>query len=318
MEKRTVRERKKLSQLRRKRRNARLRRIGFRISQIVLVAITVVCLAGILAYYTNLHRQNELNEILRVEAAETGRKATETGAGETTASAETEASPREYTPTVDFEMLQEANPDAYAWISVAGTEVDYPVLQSDAETEEDYYLSHNLDGSDGYPGCIYTQKLNNKDFSDPVTILYGHNMKNGTMFASLHSYEDKDFFDENPYVYVYTPGQELIYLVYAAYHYSDILIPYHYHDFADTADFDSYLDEIALFGAKEGGNLRNGVILDFDSHILTLSTCNATYSERYLVQCVLIDYLGEGVLGEEDLAECEADLLAGWREIEPK
>ena len=87
---------------------------------------------------------------------------------------------------VDFADLQEnTNGDIYAWIHIPDTKIDYPVLQH--PTDNSYYLNHNLDGSRGYPGCIYTEDYNKKDFTDPNTVLYGHNMKNGTMFAGLHN-----------------------------------------------------------------------------------------------------------------------------------
>ena len=102
---------------------------------------------------------------------------------------------------IDFAALQEENSDVYAWIYVPGTNVDYPVLQH--PEDDTYYLEHNMDGSKGLPGCIYSESVNTKDFTDPNTVLYGHNMKNGSMFASLHNFEDQQVFEENPYFYIY-------------------------------------------------------------------------------------------------------------------
>lgn len=100
---------------------------------------------------------------------------------------------------VDIPTLQaEANTDIYSWIYIPDTGIDYPVLQHPEEM--DYYLKHNIDGRNGYPGCIYTQRMNNKDWTDKNTVIYGHNMSNGTMFAHLHYYEDTAFFEENPYI----------------------------------------------------------------------------------------------------------------------
>ena len=99
---------------------------------------------------------------------------------------------------LDWASLYAENKDIYAWIYIPGTQVDYPVLQS--TSDDTYYLNHNIDGSYGKPGCIYTEKINSKDFTNYNTVLYGHNMKNGEMFGCLHDYEDKTFFDENPYV----------------------------------------------------------------------------------------------------------------------
>ena len=106
--------------------------------------------------------------------------------------------------TIDFASAQAMNPDVYAWIWIPGTNIDYPILQS--ETEDDaYYLNHTIEKKEGLPGTIYTEKYNGKEFSSPVTVVYGHNMKNGSMFADLHKYEDRSFFDANPYIYIYLP-----------------------------------------------------------------------------------------------------------------
>ena len=129
----------------------------------------------------------------------------------------------------DWTAILEECKDIYAWIYIPGTNVDYPILQSAEDMEEDYYLDHNLDGSQGYPGCIYTQKLNKKDFSDYNTVIYGHNMKNGTMFKTLHDYEDETFFQENRYIYIYLPdGKTKVYEIYGAYTFTDahILLTY--------------------------------------------------------------------------------------------
>ena len=96
---------------------------------------------------------------------------------------------------IDWEELKSENPDIYAWIYIPGTNVDYPILQH--PDEKSYYLDHNIDGSEGYPGCIYTQNVNSKDWMDPNTVIYGHNMNDGSMFHDLHKFEDNAFFDEN-------------------------------------------------------------------------------------------------------------------------
>ena len=99
---------------------------------------------------------------------------------------------------LDWESMHGLNKDIYAWITIPNTQIDYPILQH--ETDDSYYLSHNMDGSKGYPGCIYTEKANYKDFLDFNTVIYGHNMKSGMMFRNLHDFEDRTFFDNNKYI----------------------------------------------------------------------------------------------------------------------
>lgn len=189
--------------------------------------------------------------------------------------------------TIDFEMLQEWNPDIYAWIIVPGTSIDYPVLQkSDAEDPYDnYYLNHTVDLEEGLPGAIYSQPVNQKDFMDSVTVLYGHNMKNGEMFTSLHEFEDSDFFEKNHQIMVYTPDGTLTYEIFAAVDFSDALIPYEY-EFSDSTQVQKYLEDVE----NSTGNFREGTDVSQENRILTLSTCYSGRDDRrLLIEAVLTD-----------------------------
>lgn len=188
---------------------------------------------------------------------------------------------------VDFADLQEnMNEDIYAWVYIPNTKIDYPVLQHPADNT--YYLNYNLDGSKGYPGCIYTEDYNAKDFSDPVTVMYGHNMKNGSMFAGLHRYGDSQYMEEHPYVYVYTEDGLLVYEIFAAHEYSDAHILYG-HDYMEPEEFEEYLEEIR--NVRDMGRvLREGVEVTEGDRILTMSTCIASKpNNRFLVQGVLLN-----------------------------
>lgn len=189
--------------------------------------------------------------------------------------------------SIDWQALQEAeNKDIYAWIVVPGTVIDYPVVQHPQELN--YYLNHNLDGSTGYPGCIYTQYLNSRDWSDRNTVLYGHNMRIGTMFAGLHDFMNADFFDENRYIHIYAEdGRILVYEIFAAYEFSDAHLLTTF-DFSTDTGYGKYLDSIRE-SADSGGHFREEVEAGTDDKIITLSTCiSHRSSKRYLVQGVLI------------------------------
>lgn len=184
---------------------------------------------------------------------------------------------------LDWEKLEKENDDIYAWIYIPNTKVDYPVLQHD--TDDSYYLKYNIDGTKGYPGCIYTEKKNEKDFSDRNTVLYGHNMKNGTMFASLHKFEDNVFFEENKYIFIYTPQKTFVYEIFGAYEFSDKHLLYNY-DYETDEGFEEYLEEIK--GIRGMNAHMRSVKLNTDSKIVTLCTCiKGKDNKRYLVQGVL-------------------------------
>lgn len=186
---------------------------------------------------------------------------------------------------IDFEELQSRNPDAYAWIKVPGTAVDYPILQSG--TDNSYYLSHTIDNEEKPEGSIFTENYNTKTFEDPNTVIYGHDMKNGSMFQSLHNYMDRSFFDENREVLIYLPDQILHYKIFAAYIYDNRHILQSF-DFGNKEIFQAYLDNI--FSMRDMNSfVDTSMDITSEDKIITLSTCYAGIStQRYLVQAVLI------------------------------
>ena len=185
---------------------------------------------------------------------------------------------------VDFAGMWEVNEDVYAWITVPGTVIDYPILQH--PTDDTYYLNYNIDGSYGYPGCIYTESLNSKDFMDNNTVIYGHNMKNGSMFAGLHKFEDGNFFEENTKVYIYTPEREYEYTIFAAYIYDDRHLLYSF-DFANEDVYATYLEDIQNMRSMNA-LIRDDITVTAEDKIITLVTCIGNQPEkRLLVQAVL-------------------------------
>lgn len=187
---------------------------------------------------------------------------------------------------IDFEELREqVNADIYAWIYVPGTDVDDPVVQH--PSDDSYYLRYNLDGSKGYPGGIYTESCNDTDFSDRMTVIYGHNMKNGKGFGSLHNFEDEEVFEENRYIFIYLPDDIKVYEIFASYEGSSNHIIYG-HEWNDESWVQYLSDTLLLTGKKD--NALDAYEFYAEDLVLTLSTCvrNAP-NERYLVQGVLLD-----------------------------
>lgn len=186
---------------------------------------------------------------------------------------------------IDFEKLAQINPDLYAWIRIPGTQIDYPVAQR--EGDDEYYLNRDLYGKPRFAGCIYTEDENSKDFTDFNTVLYGHNMKNGSMFRELHLFEEADFFAEHEYFFIDTPDGVLVYRIFAAYS-SDARHILHSYDYKDQKVRQDYIDEI-LHVHSVNANLRSDVKLTPEDRIVTLSTCNhGQTDQRYLVQGVLV------------------------------
>lgn len=281
------------------------------IRKILIYVVSVLLVSGIVLGIVSIRNWKLQKEAERIEAAENAAKeeakaamteqeiqalyensVLETSAAEAeenkevdTDSTEAEETVAEaYGSPIDFENLWEVNQDVYAWIRVPGTVIDYPILQH--ATDNTYYLNYNIDGSYGYPGCIYTENLNNKDFTDNNTVIYGHNMKNGSMFAGLHQYEDMNFLEENDKVYIYTPEKQLTYTIFAAYVYDDRHLLYSF-DFSNEDVYTAYLEDVISM-RDLSANIRTDMTVTHEDCIITLVTCMSKQPDkRLLVQAVL-------------------------------
>ncbi len=174
---------------------------------------------------------------------------------------------------IDWDELHEENEDIYAWLTVPGTLVDHPVLQH--PTNNYYYLNRNQDHSYGLPGSLYTENYNSKDFTDPNTVIYGHKLRSGEMFASLHDLEDTELTEENHFFYIYTEDGIYVYLIFAVYEYParHLLLNF---DLSNDYVFEQYLQDILdKYETRPDGvaNVREGMELSAEDRIVTLSTC---------------------------------------------
>ncbi|MGN1480003.1 MAG: class B sortase, partial [Acutalibacteraceae bacterium] len=161
--------------------------------------------------------------------------------------------------------------------------IDYPIVQNE---EDDYYLRRSIYKKYLFAGSIYTNKSNSKDFTDPVTVIYGHNMRNDTMFCMLHEFENKEFFDNNEFFYIYTPGHKYTYRVVSALKYDNRRITAAY-DFSDMEQLESF--QYSIMNPKFDLFNSRDIKLTDDDKIVTLSTCVANKPKyRYLVNGVLV------------------------------
>lgn len=245
-----------------------------------VAALGVIGLYGYGQYQANeqYHGLRQLGEVPDKEAVEILRKAVVTE-GKTERDEGGEAVQK-----VDFKALHQVNPEICAWIQIPDTQIDYPVLQSD--TDDGFYLDHNFAGLAEISGSIYMERANSSDFEDFMTVLYGHNMRNGSMFQNLHFFEDAGFFEEHPFVYIYKENHRLTYEIFAAYNSNnDHLL--NAFDFSKKKNQRDYLRKVQQ-GISMGQNSRKTTKVAEKDRILTLSTCTGNRpEERYLVQAVL-------------------------------
>ncbi len=248
----------------------------------VLIAICVAIFvgsAGYLAYYlTTIQNNTQVYEDLQQEVVVTAAP---------TVSPTAEATEEPVEIPIDFEALYEVNEDVYAWIEIPDTEVAYPVLQH--ESDNSYYLDYTIDHVYGLPGSIYTENCDAQDFSDAITVIYGHNMANDTMFGSLNNYRDQTYFEENNQIIIYTETEIRVYEIFATVVYDNRYIPYTYDD-TDAEDVQAFLDSI--YNNRNINDIINeDITVTTEDNILVLSTCIGNMpNNRYLVVAV---YVGE-------------------------
>jgi len=181
---------------------------------------------------------------------------------------------------LDLEALQEVNPDVLGWIWIPGTELSYPLLQGE---DNDFYLEYTWDRNPNVGGSIYMDHRCAPDLTSDNTIIYGHRMRNGSMFAALKYYKDQDFWQEHPTVYIADRSGVHVYDIFAAWEAS--ISSFTYATDLDTED----RREKFLSTCLEGSELETGIVPGRDDPILTLSTCTGRgHSTRWVVQGCLV------------------------------
>ncbi|MBQ4061970.1 MAG: class B sortase [Christensenellaceae bacterium] len=200
---------------------------------------------------------------------------------------ETETNKNEYQDSsvsdikIDFESIPVKNGRSTSWIMIKNTVINYPVVQG---SDNDYYLTRLPDGTKNKSGSIFMDYRNADDFSDPNTFIYGHHMKNGSMFAAVTNYADQSFYEEHPYIFIITPDEIYRGEIFSAYVTPDTGKSFKI-DFNSDKDFDNYLQMVAglsdIYTAVEVGPSDN---------IITLSTCTYEYDNaRFLVHAKLVN-----------------------------
>lgn len=184
------------------------------------------------------------------------------------------------TITVDFAGLTSKYPDVIGYIYAANTKIKYPIVQS---SSNDYYLNHDLDGNTNNNGSIFMEHLCSSDFSDQNSIIYGHNMKSGLMFAGLTNYKNQSYYNAHPYMYIYTPSQTYKLNLYAGF------VCEHDDEVYALSLSQSQLEAMA---AKSTFKSNIGVPT---GNVVTLSTCSYEFNQaRYVVVGELVPVSNEG------------------------
>ncbi|MCM1044728.1 MAG: class B sortase [Candidatus Gastranaerophilales bacterium] len=182
-------------------------------------------------------------------------------------------------PQVDFASLRERNSDVVGWIYGPGTAINYPVVQGD---DNAYYLTHMFDGQENKCGSIFMDSFSQADVSSTNSILHGHHMRNGSMFASLTKYESQSYYDSHPVLWFVTPEKSYYVELFTGF-VTDVNSDVWQVEFATKEDYQSWLDKMV------GNTLfESGVTPSAEDHILTLATCSYKYDDaRFVVMGIL-------------------------------
>lgn len=261
---------------------------GKKKSSITLIAVSlvgiIIFLAGILisligvgqgeAYYASLPTPvvwTKEPELELIVGSPTEEGAEESARPEAAAEA---AEEDDWKPALDFEALSSKCPGIVAWVRIENTAVDYPVMQGQ---DNDFYLSHLPNGKGAQRGSIFLDYHNMPDFSDRNTLIYGHNMKSGSMFGSLKKYETASYYQDHPTVLIFTPKKNIEVELFAGYliNASEEIPPILFWD--DNA-FESYIKDI-----KERSIFDSDVTVSADDRLVSLCTCSYDVRDGRLI-----------------------------------
>ena len=179
---------------------------------------------------------------------------------------------------IDFAKLKQKNSDAIAWIKVNGTDIDFPVVKG---TDNSYYLTHNFDKEKNKAGWIFADYRNKFDGTDKNIIIYGHNMKNGSMFASLKDVIKEEWYnnENNKYIALITENENCKYQVFSVYQ----IETEEYYLQTNISNFKEFVEKIKGRSKKD----FNVDIKETD-RILTLSTCADNTKYRVVLHAVKV------------------------------
>lgn len=189
----------------------------------------------------------------------------------------------------DLAALREVNPDVVGWIRVPDTKIDYPVVQGE---DNNFYLKHTWQGHENTVGTIFMDYGSSPDLTDFNTLIYGHNMRTGSMFASLRNYSQQDYFNAHPYVYLLVDNGTFRFEVFSAYQ-AELDASAYGQSFRQRETREKFLQD-----AAEKSTIETEITPGIRDRILTLSTCSGMgYETRWVVHArlkmVQVLYTGE-------------------------
>lgn len=187
---------------------------------------------------------------------------------------------------INFEELKKINPDLKAWVIIPGTNISYPIVQG---KDNAYYLTHTFEKNENYAGAIFLDAGASPDFQDLNTIIYGHNVKHGTMFAEIEKFKSKEFYEQHRYVYILSEGKNYRAEIMSMYS-TDTNSDSYMLGYTSWETFSAYVDLI-----KDRAEVSIPVEFKEGDRMITLSTCSyerggVPSDARYLLHAKLVEW----------------------------
>ena len=177
-------------------------------------------------------------------------------------------------PQIDFAGLKEINPDVVGWIQMEALDVSYPIVKG---TYNDHYLHYTFEGQKNAAGAIFMEYTNNSNFEDCNTIIYGHNMKNGSMFGTFRTLHEPENLT-SPYLWICLPDKSYRYEIFTVHTTSATGDTYTLFSAPDD-QFTQYLNKM-----RDASEFPVGTAPTKDDKIITLSTCTGNDATRFVIQ----------------------------------
>ena len=240
-----------------------------KIINIILVAIIIVCLSIIGYKYYNYNKDDKLNSEIQDlqpvinEASDSDNNSSGENDGQD------QSKEGNYVNSANEEELKSINSDYKMWIQIENTNINYPVVQG---SDNDYYLKHNFRKESNISGTVFVESANDID-NDKNIILYGHNMRNGTMFNNITSYKEESFFDADNRIKIIMNNTLYEYEVFSVYvkNVSDINLAM---GFASTEEFINY-----AYNEAEQSLYKKDINFSEDDNLMTLVTCSYEFTD---------------------------------------
>lgn len=187
-------------------------------------------------------------------------------------------------PQVNFDKLSTLNPDFSAWLFCPDTNINYPVVQGEDNT---FYLKHLYDKEKNPSGTLFIDAHNGTDFRDRNTVIYGHNMKDGTMFSTLSQYKSQDYYDTHKVMYLLTPRGNYALTLFAGY-VTAVDDDAWQIDFANDSEYMGWISKAASRSTFQASDVR----ISESDRVITLSTCDYKFENARYVVVGKLEYLG--------------------------